>query len=366
MISVFRKGIKLEQKKEPAVNRELKRFNDNTAQSRLIPEIHSMDEVSPEQIIEIAELAEIYDELDGRPLSEKLREAKEKGIHGVTADAVDDEPYLSSRLIVLVHYPDEIVTGLRLCAKALGLEDDALSIAVYQGLMTFEPKLPDIKEIRVVHYGGKYPVDLPLRNGKTASDILYLGTGALLHLYRAVFEMRRQTTAFVTLAGDCVSNPFNAELPLEMPLQRALEFCGLADDPTYICTGGSMTAQAVLDPERTFVAPDTRAILAFHRYDDTDPAPCIGCGRCMKVCPQELPVFYLYQASVHKQLSVLRRMEHDLCLECGACSYVCPSRLDIVPVLRQGKEMVLRRREQVAEMMSSEPETETQQEVAEQ
>lgn len=364
MILMFRKGVKPEQKKEPAINRELKRFNDNIAQSKLIPEIHEIGEVSPEQIIEIAEAAEIRDELDGRSLAEKLREAKEKGVKTVIADAVDDEPYISSRLIVLMHYRNEVVSGLKLCAKALSLEESAVSVAVYQELLDFSFKIPEGDEVRIHHHGGKYPVDLPLRMAGEKNGILYLGTGALLHLHRAVYEMRRQTTIFVTLAGDCVSNPFNAEIPLEMPLQRALEFCGLSDDPTYICVGGSMTAKPVLEPERTFAAADTRAILAFHRYDDADPTNCIGCGKCGKVCPQGLPVFYLYRACLHKELSIMRRMELERCFECGACSYVCPARLDIVSYLRSGKELLERRREKMAKKPVPEAVSETEETVS--
>lgn len=352
MISIFRAGVKPEQKKEPAVSREIKRFHENTAQSRLIPEIHSIQEVSPQQILEIAGLGEVYDELDGLPLQQKLQQALDRGYKAVVADALDDEPYLSSRLSVFAQLRDEVISGLRLCGKALGLPDSALSVAVYQPMLYFLPKIAEEQEVPLKRYGGKYPVDLPLRQKGEENGILYLGTGALVHLYRAVYEMRRQTTAFVTLAGNCVSNPFNAELPLDMPFQRALEFCGLAENPTYICFGGSMTGEPVLDPEKTFVTPSTRAILAFHSYDHVDAKPCIGCGRCMQVCPQRLPVFYLYQASVHKQLSVLRRMDAIPCLECGACSYVCPSRLNIVPVLTQGYEMVRKRREQVAQMIS--------------
>ncbi len=348
MISMFRKGVKPEQKKEPAINRELKRFNENIAQLRQIPDIHEIGEVSAEQIIEIAEAAEIRDELDGRFLAEKLREAKEKGVKAVIADAVDDEPYISSRLIVLMHYRNEVSSGLKLCAKALSLEESAISIAAYQDLLDFSFKLPESGEVRIHHYGGKYPIDLPMRRAGEKKGNLYLGTGALLHLHRAVYEKRRQTTIFVTLAGDCVSNPFNAELPLDMPLQRALEFCGLSDDPTYICVGGSMTAHPVLNPENTFLSTDAKAVLAFHRYDDADPTNCIGCGRCGKVCPQGLSVFYLYRACLHKELSVMRRMELDRCFECGACSYVCPARLDIVACLRTGKEQLRLRREKMA------------------
>ena len=339
MISILRRGIKPEQKKEPALNRDIQVFTENVAISRLIPETKDIDSISPEKIIEIARIAEIADELDGKPLWEKLESSRGKA-SGVAADALDDEPYLSSRLVLILQRREDVASGLSLCGKALGVEADKQFAAVFHSLIAFSTKIPDGEDMRIRRLNGKYPIDLAEREKGERSGVLYIGAGAMVHLHRAVFEMRRQTTAFVTLAGDCVSAPFNAELPLGMPLKRALEFCGLSEEPTYICTNGSLTASPVLDPESAFVEVDTKAILAFHRYDHAQPAPCIGCGRCMEVCPQQLPVFYLYQASLHKQLSLLRRMGYERCYECGACTYACPSHLDLVPMLRQGKELV--------------------------
>ncbi len=355
MISIWRRGIKPEQKKEPALNRDIQVFTENVAISRLIPETRNIKDISPAQIIETARIAEIADELDGKPLWEKLGHWMGK-CTGVVADAIDDEPYLSSRLALMVQRREDVASGLQLCGKALGVGPEGQSAAVYHSIIAFGSKIPDGEDMKIRRLGGKYPIDLSEREKGEKNGILYIGVGAMVHLHRAVFEMRRQTTAFVTLAGDCVSAPFNAELPLGMPLKRALEFCGLSEDPTYICTSGSLTANAVLDPETAFVAPDTRAILAFHRYDHAAPAPCIGCGRCMEVCPQQLPVFYLYRASLYKQLSLLKRMGQERCFECGACTYVCPSHLDMVPVLRQGKELILASSQEEAAVLS--PQTE--------
>ncbi len=338
MMSIFRRGIKPEQKKEPAINREIQVFTENVAVSRLISEVKDLKDISAEQIIETAKIAEIFDELDGKPLWEKL-ESWSGQCKEVAADAIDDEPYLSSRLVLLIQRQDEVASGLKLCGKALGVAPEKQFAAVYHSLIAFSTKIPDRDDLVIRRFGGKYPIDLAEREKGEKNGVLYIGTGAMVHLHRAVFEMRRQTTAFVTLAGDCVAAPFNAELPLGMPVKRALEFCGLSDEPTYICSTGSLTAEPILNPETTYVEPNTKAILAFHRYDHAAPAPCIGCGRCMDVCPQHLPVFYLYAASLHKQASFLWSMGYERCFECGACTYACPSHLDLVPVLRQGKEL---------------------------
>lgn len=45
------------------------------------------------------------------------------------------------------------------------------------------------------------------------------------------------------------------------------------------------------------------------------PAGCIGCGRCVEVCPHQ--VFTLAGKRVHL-------VDRDACMECGACARNCP------------------------------------------
>lgn len=48
---------------------------------------------------------------------------------------------------------------------------------------------------------------------------------------------------------------------------------------------------------------------------ELDQAACIGCGRCLEVCPHR--VFDLQGKKAH----LLRK---DDCMECGACALNCP------------------------------------------
>jgi len=48
-----------------------------------------------------------------------------------------------------------------------------------------------------------------------------------------------------------------------------------------------------------------------------DQEACIGCGMCLKVCPQEV------LAMEHGGKA--RIIEQDACMECGACMMNCPS-----------------------------------------
>ncbi len=75
-MSFFVKGIFLEQKKEPMLTRNVlvmrQEFEYFDCDFQDVP----IDELSSDQIIEIARLAEIIDESDGKLLYEKLIKAK--------------------------------------------------------------------------------------------------------------------------------------------------------------------------------------------------------------------------------------------------------------------------------------------------
>ena len=48
-----------------------------------------------------------------------------------------------------------------------------------------------------------------------------------------------------------------------------------------------------------------------------DRDACVGCGRCMEVCPHRIFGMEGKRASV---------LDHDACIECGACAQNCPAR----------------------------------------
>lgn len=43
---------------------------------------------------------------------------------------------------------------------------------------------------------------------------------------------------------------------------------------------------------------------------------CIGCGRCLEVCPQQVFIMTTRQVTI---------VDRDACMECGACQKNCPT-----------------------------------------
>ncbi|MBQ9109460.1 MAG: SLBB domain-containing protein [Oscillospiraceae bacterium] len=326
-----RKGVYLQQFKEPALSREIRQFFNTSASEALVgsPVTKSPEELTPLEVIDIARQAGIVDERDGRPLYKKLEKARERGVKTVVVDALDDEPYVSSQLGVLLHLREEVSAGLK--AAAMAAEAANKTIVVYKNLTDAEVRVPgSIDGVRVVRIGGKYPAeshigrDLGLREGYVT-----LGVCSLVFLSRAITSGQMQKSAFITVAGNCIANPTNLEVSLGMSLSQVLERCGLADNPTRVVIGGSMTGISIMDTDKTLVSPTTRAVLAFREDEKERNYTCIGCGRCTASCPVGLDPMFIYRAVKNRRFSLLVPLRAAECVGCGTCSYVCPSKLPL-------------------------------------
>lgn len=333
MAEYLRKGILLEQYKEPALSRNLVGFY-NTSTVSLLPEmdIPESERLLPDNIIRIAKQAQIVDERDGVPLYYKLAEARKSRRTSVVADAIDDEPYVSSAMAPLLQLSEQAVKGLLYAAKAVHAK--SVHIAVYKNLTDLETKIPStMMGVKVRRITGRYPAKIRSGDAFRGERVTLIGVCALIHLYRAIAEYRQQTTCFVTVAGNCVANPLNLEVSVGMTVMQLLERCGLADDPTRIITGGPMTGIAVIDPNQTLITPTTRSVLAFCEDLRNRRFTCIGCGRCTEVCPAGLAPVYLYKCIRKNNRLQLPRLQPQRCIGCGTCSYVCPAQLELSAVI---------------------------------
>ncbi len=336
---LFSRGVLLEQHKEPALSGGVQPFLSGMQEVRLQREpARSVTGLSQEEILSIAEEAGIIDEMDGRPLAEKLRRFIVKNIRIVAGDGIDDQPYISSQLAPLLAFPHQAAEGLRLVAKAIRADD--WYFAVYRDLGGADVRIPrQIDGIRIERVGTHYPAQVRTnfsRQQKRPQRLI--GVGALIAFYRAAFECRAQSTAFVTVAGGCVAQPANLEVSLGTPILQLLERCGLSRQPNKIIIGGSMTGITLTDPEKSVVTPSTRAVLAFYEDWKDHRYRCIGCGKCAQVCPQGLNPYFILRSYRRRMTRDIAQCDLNLCDGCGTCSYVCPARLEVAGLVRQAAQ----------------------------
>lgn len=335
------KGLVLEQHKEPALSRDLRELIvPGSARPLPLPKAEDPAALSPEEIIAFADAAGIIDERDSLPLGEKLRAARrDGGTAMVVADAIDDEPYVSSQLGPLFKLSSQAVGGLLFAAKAAGAQE--IMIGVYKNVYDLRLRIPNtLYGVKIKRITGKYPAEARSSFPECGEGVLLVGVCALIHLYRAIHNHTAQTTSFLTVAGNCVANPANLEATNGLSVWQALERCGLLEEPARVVIGGPMTGMSILDPAHTPISATTRAVLAFLDNPRERHYSCIGCGKCASVCPQELSPLFLYKSSKQKLVGMLRFYDVERCIGCGTCSYVCPAKLELSAEILSAKRLV--------------------------
>ncbi len=345
-MSFFVRGILPEQKKEPMLTRSTLVMRQEYQYFECDFPDTALDDLSREQIIELARLAEIVDESDGKMLWEKLEKAElgEKGT--LIVDAIDDEPYISSQMAIGIHHHEKFALGIELCEKVLS--PAKTYIAMYKHILDTNFSIPKkIGGYKVEKIGGRYPAESrAYRHIPKGRNSIVIGSCAMLHLARAAEDSRKMTSCFLTVAGDAVSNPRNVEVPVGTSVEKILQLCGLTEEPEVIVVGGSMTGRAIFEPENELVGPTTRGVIALSRSYGHYTYNCIGCGRCDHACPKALSVSAMRKLAEFGKFEELRRYDAAQCIGCGACSYVCPARIDVAAtIIKAKKQMELAKKE---------------------
>jgi electron transport complex protein RnfC len=146
----------------------------------------------------------------------------------------------------------------------------------------------------------------------------------------------------LTVAGDAVNNPGNVTVPIGTKYYDLVEFCGgYRETPRKIIAGGPMMGKAQ-NSDGSVVVKNTGAVLFFDEKQaaETEPTPCINCGRCHRACPIGLmPKEYAkaFKVGDAQRLKDLKVME---CMTCGSCSYVCPAKKPLAFINTLSKGMV--------------------------
>ena len=301
-------------------------------------EVSGGEEDTPDSIIAAAEEAGVIDELDGIPLSLKLRQWRDTGCDFVVGDAVEVQPYASSAWATLRENAEQVAQGVSLIASCVGASGwhvaACLSVARRRSLAL------RIGKDRLFQADSRYPVgELVKRRavGKQAA-VCRVGVQACLALYRAVRLGEAHSQAILTVAGDAVKQPQNVMVPFGTSVQEILRRCGICDDPAYLILGDIMTGVAS-GTQDIPVLPGMTCLLAF-TAEQVKPAvtrACIGCGRCVKVCHAGLLPFEVHRRFKNMHYERIASLDAADCDGCGACSYVCPCGLDLAAVMQEAK-----------------------------
>ena len=292
------------------------------------------------------------------PTHVKLNPPKEKKIHTLILNGVECEPYLTSDHRLMVEQSKEVIEGLKILTRVLGVKKVYIGIEDNKpdALRVMEEAVKNegsrLVETQVVELETKYPqggekqliqaiLGLEVPNGGLPMDLglVVQNVGTAAAIYEAVRYGRPLIDRIITVTGRGVRQPKNIRVRIGTRIQDIIDFCGgFAGEPGKVIMGGPMMgpAQYTLD---TPVVKGTGGILIFPKEEVSieESRACIRCAACIEACPVGLLPNMLSVTAEVLNFTEARKFHPLSCIECGCCSYVCPSRRPIVHQIRHIK-----------------------------
>ncbi|MFQ5956440.1 MAG: electron transport complex subunit RsxC [Candidatus Brocadiales bacterium] len=286
------------------------------------------------------------------PTHVKLSPPPGKTVDTVILNGAECEPYLTCDYRQMMERTQEIVEGLRIIMKCLGVSNgyvgiEANKMDAYEKVKSAVGDDPNIKiELLEVKYpqGAEHQLIKAVTGREFKPTQLPLEAGCVVHnisttyaIYEAVKWKRALIQRVVTITGDGVENPGNFVTRVGTPIEPMLSLAGIKEDANKIIFGGPMMGIAQQSIAGTTTVKGTGGILVMRGAETWESHPCIRCGKCVEACPYGLNPSYL--SILCEAENFQGAMEFDLmeCKECGCCTYVCTSRRPIVHLIKMAK-----------------------------
>ena len=295
------------------------------------------------------------------PTHVKLSVPPGKKAEALIINGVECEPYLTSDHRTMLERGEELVVGVTILMKAIGVD------RAYIGIENNKPDA--IAHLRrVIAEGGYRGVEVtPLRvkypqggekqliaavTGRQVPPppALPIDVGAVVcnasttvAVYEAVQKNKPLIERVVTVTGKGVKEPRNLLTRMGTPIQTLLDAAGgLPEDAGKVINGGPMMGRAMVN----LASPVTKGCSGITVMSGRDAVrreatQCIKCAKCVSACPMGLEPYFLSKMTQKKNFDVLEAQMITSCIECGCCQSTCPAYLPLLDWIRLGKQSVM-------------------------
>lgn len=275
-------------------------------------------------------------------------------------NGVECEPYLTSDYRTMLERGSEVLVGVDILCKALGVNKAYIGIEdnkpdAISHLITLAVSYPHIE---IVPLRTKYPQGgekqliqaitgrevpsggLPIHVGVVVQNI-----GTSLAVYEAVQKNKPVIERVVTVTGKTLREPANFLVRIGTPIRSLIDLCGgMPQDALKVINGGPMMGRALANIDAP-VTKGTSGILIMRNRESVRnfASSCIKCAKCVGVCAMGLEPYLLSKLTQLKRFDDLEALRITDCIECGSCAYTCPASLPLLDYIRLGKSETMKR-----------------------
>ena len=266
------------------------------------------------------------------------------------------EPYITTDYRLMLERPENVVSGIILLAKALGVDTvlvgiegnkkDAIDRMIYasdgiEGILIHElkTKYPQGGEKQLIYALTKEKVP----NGGLPSDVGYivLNISTAYAVYEACVLGRPCYARFMTVSGEAIARPANLYVRTGVPFSEVVDRLGVKEEYVKAVSGGPMMGISLSDLTPSVSKGSSALLLLTEReIRAVRPTTCINCARCASVCPMNLMPMMTDALILQDKIKEAKEYYPMSCIECGCCAYVCPAKRPLVQSQRLAKKLI--------------------------
>ena len=315
-----------------------------------------VDKLTPQELMGIIREAGIVG-MGGAtfPTHVKLSSAMGK-VDTIIVNVSECEPYIVADDRLCQEYPHELVAGLKIIMKILGLKEahigmeDNKKAAAKALKRELDPKDGIVLDILPAKYpqGAEKQLIYAITGREVPSGALPAAVGCAVFnaatcqaIHNAVYEGLPLIRRIVTVSGDIVMEPKNLLVPIGTAFDVLSQAVGRNENPYKVLSGGPMMGIAQYDLSVPVIkGTNAVTILGKKNKYDVEASRCIRCGRCIDACPMHLMPVLMYKAMFAGDVEEMKSVNMMDCIECGSCAYVCPASVPLVLAFRTGKHHI--------------------------
>jgi len=274
----------------------------------------------------------------------------------IIVNAGECEPFITSDDRLCREMPHELISGLKVIMKILGLNTAHIAIEDNkpEAAKALQAELTEADGITVDVLPAKYPQgaekqmiyavtgrEVPSGGLPAAVGCAVFNAATCKAIHDCVYKGMPLIRRVVTVSGDIVMEPKNLMVPIGTSFNDLMEAVGHSENPYKVLSGGPMMGAALYDLSApTIKGVNAVTILGKKNKYAVDEPQCLRCGKCIDACPMKLAPVLMYKALQSNDVDTMKSVHMMDCIECGCCAYTCPAGVPLVLAFRSGKHIL--------------------------
>ena len=274
----------------------------------------------------------------------------------IIVNAGECEPFITSDDRICREMPDQLISGLKVIMKILGLGTAHIAIEDNkpEAAKALQAQLCAADGITVDVLPAKYPQgaekqmiyavtgrEVPSGGLPAAVGCAVFNAATCKAIHDCVYDGMPLIKRVVTVSGDIVMEPKNLMVPIGTSFNELMEAVGHSENPYKVLSGGPMMGTALYDlSASTIKGVNAVTILGKKNKYAVDEPQCLRCGKCIDACPMKLAPVLMYKALQSNDVEDMKSVHMLDCIECGCCAHTCPAGVPLVLAFRSGKHIL--------------------------